>query len=487
MPNPFRKAPPISFVPPGYREDLDRIPPSGKTGCFRIAGLSAAALAVVGLAGFIVLSIINANQPASQNTIQSITQIPTSTPPATATNPATATVDSWGATGTALALITASPTLDYCWFLTPSPTPSNTPLPVTPDAWAATGTAIALETGTPTHTPPATQAPPRAWCDYVSQATATLTPLAIPRRPGSQAAEATDELTEEANPPLYLEQPLRSSPTRTAHPTSTPLPPLILNTSAPPSAGQPPATSLPPIQLNTSVPVVQTIVVIVTATPVAQNPTATRTASPTNTPSATATHTATTTATNTPSATATATHTLTATETHTATTTATETHTATATETHTATATATETHTATATATNAPGIVVILATCAEQYPAFTLQNLGGSAPDFITWDIRQGEAVAASGYWSPPELITGAFFSASAPAWVNVPGYYILTVQTPWNASAPTLQAVVECIALPPSATPTETATTPPAEETPPVEETPLAEETPPAEEMPAL
>ena len=61
------------------------------------------------------------------------------------------TVDSWGATGTALLYITASPTLDYCWWQTPSPTPTST-LPFTPDSWGATGTAIYMATN-PYQTP----------------------------------------------------------------------------------------------------------------------------------------------------------------------------------------------------------------------------------------------------------------------------------------------------------------------------------------------
>src|SRR5690606_1335105 len=97
----------------------------------------------------------------------------------------TPTLDEWEITGTALYFITQSPTItptfsatpsptmDYCWFLTPTLTPSNTPIPVTPDSWAMTGTHVFLASTTPTVPITPTQPPPRAWCDITPEQTPT--------------------------------------------------------------------------------------------------------------------------------------------------------------------------------------------------------------------------------------------------------------------------------------------------------------------------
>lgn len=214
---------------------------------------------------------------------------------------ATQTLDAWAMTGTALAFAEASPTLDFCWHLTPSPVPSETPIPVTPDAWALQGTQTALSTGTPTNTPYPTQAPPKAWCDFI---TPTFTPFPLP---------TIDPLmiTPSQTPTVAPTRTQAPPPTATYFPVIQEAQPLPMQQYVPPAA-----TQAPVIIIQTSAPIRVTVIKVVTAIP-------SSTPLPTATSTATATPTHTPTVTETP--TATATHTPTATETPTSTPTATET------------------------------------------------------------------------------------------------------------------------------------------------------------------
>lgn len=229
------------------------------------------------------------------------TLLPTTTPSATRTPTSTYTAspDAWGATGTALAQATASPTftpsstLDYCWFLTPSPTPSAT-LPYTPDAWQSTGTAIYVATQ-PYQSP--TAPPPRELCLDVPTwtpspaVTATLTPLALDALPLAAPTLTWTPLVLPiiSPPPTWTAQPMQPVVQPAAQGQDAPTVREIIVT-APPAA---------PIVI-TSAPIVieipaQPITIVVTATPA---PTETPSATPTNT--ATATETATETPTETP-------------------------------------------------------------------------------------------------------------------------------------------------------------------------------------------
>jgi hypothetical protein len=306
---------PIDHVAPGYMVELDAYQPEHE-GCARKAILSLIGLGIVcGLLYGVVTVIQRLRNPTAPQPIETPMML-TLMPAAQAVEPtASPTIDDWSATGTALYLQVASPTLDYCWHLTPSPTPSVTPLPVTPDAWALQGTQFALETGTPTFTPQPTQAPPKAWCDM--QVTATFTPFPL------QRVEATAESTEMvgALPPTLM-------PGQPQYVTATPLP--KLSELMPPTeqprnnAPQQQATPLPRVIIQTSAPeiIVQTSapqiviqevqnVVVVTATFIVptQTPTPTHTPTATETPTPTATDTPSPTPSETPTDVPTATHT----------------------------------------------------------------------------------------------------------------------------------------------------------------------------------
>jgi len=193
--NPFANNTPVSFFPPGYQPDLDRIPPSGGTSCLR--------LIIIIIVGIIILIGVGAGAVmfiASRTTGGGITTQPitprsatlspmdignlvlstvererTNAPTATASP--TSTLDAWSNTGTAIflathtATATASATMDYCAYLTPTASPSPTAI-YTMDAWQVTGTAIYHETQTPTTTPTITPTAPRAWCDLALDALA---------------------------------------------------------------------------------------------------------------------------------------------------------------------------------------------------------------------------------------------------------------------------------------------------------------------------
>lgn len=321
--NPFRNDPPVLIRPPGYQVDLDRLQPVKGASCGRVVVLLVSfAVILLMVCGGVFLFIRSQTMPA-QNPV--LLTLVATRPGATMTNTIPPELDSWSLTGTALIHATASPTLDYCWWQTPTAVPTSTPVPVTPDAWALEGTARALETGTPTFTPMPTQAPPRAWCDLI---TPTFTPFPLPVKPETAGTAGTPETTQDPAPAaMYLESPTAVKPL-----TATPFPEMIIPSSRPPAAG-------PVSQPNAPAPVVivQTEVHIIyqTAAPapvVTELVIVTATYTPTFTATATATPTLTETPTETPTATAAPSETATETPTPTETATATETPSPTATE-----------------------------------------------------------------------------------------------------------------------------------------------------------
>lgn len=149
---------PITYVTPGYKPDLDRLPPQG-AGCnWGCVWLLIVMLLLVsgGIFGFIAMA-----SPDKQETPVLPTILLTNTPSPVPTA-----------------------TMDYCWFLTPTaevlPTIEVTPdvaqLKATDDAFSA------LLTATATPTPQPTQEPPRVWCNQppTIEPTATWTPFQFP-------------------------------------------------------------------------------------------------------------------------------------------------------------------------------------------------------------------------------------------------------------------------------------------------------------------
>ena len=316
--NVFRNDPPIVYRAPGYQVDLDRLQPVRGASCGRVAVLLLSFSGIVILICGGVFAFVRAQTAPKQDPVvltlvagdapsRIVIQTHTPKPP----------LDAWSLTGTALVLATASPTLDYCWWQTPTAVPSPVGLAVTPDAWALQGTAYALETGTPTFTPMPTQPPPRAWCDLI---TPTFTPFPLP-------AAARSESTQEPAPPLPTQPPPTARPP-TREPTNTPFPDITIPERQQSYQPQQPAPAAPVVVVQTQVVVVVqtaapapavTEIVIVTAT---HTPTFTATATatptesetPTETPTATPSETPTETPTETASPTATATFEPTATE-----------------------------------------------------------------------------------------------------------------------------------------------------------------------------
>ena len=309
----FRKTP-ITYAPPGYQVDLDRMPPAEGSGCKRLAMMLLIAALLIGGICWGVSSFVAA-QAAPRETPTPLTLVPLQA--ATQTPTAIPTLDEWSATGTALFFATAqvTPTIDYCWFLTPSPVPSSTPLPITPDAWALQGTQIALSTGTPTFTPVPTQAPPRAWCDLQ---TPIFTPAFTPF-------------------PLSTVDPMMVTVTTTltAQPTHTPALPATATYFPPIQEVQPTAQQqyIPPAQSQYVPPAPAPVIIVQTAAPIQITVIKVVTAVPSKTPLPTATSTAT--ASATPTSTPTETPTATATQTLVPTETATEMPTSTPTPTET--------------------------------------------------------------------------------------------------------------------------------------------------------
>lgn len=431
---------PVTFVPPGYQPDLDRLPPATNQGCGRLVGFVLLGIIVLGA---IVLGVYGyiSNATASPIPPTRTSELALIIPP----TEAPLTPDGWAMTGTAVYLATVTPTLDYCWFLTPSPTPSPTSVPLTPDAWGLTGTAVYLQTGTPTATPLPTLAPPRAWCDLQ---TPTLTPLPLGRLGTREAVTTT-------------------IPTSTLFPT---LPPTAARPAAQAPVAQPDTgsgSSNPVVQQPPNI-VVQTqpVIVVVTATPQPTGiPTATPTM-PTATLTATASATATVTATQSPTMapetpTATSSATATATATETATETPTTTPTATPTENPTLTPLPLPTITPSQQPTAIPLLAATAADCSAGYPVFVVANFGAQPGQLVNWIINlDGVGAVAVGSWYEG-FIQGSFMTAAAPDWIGVGGVYTLIVDQSWMVGTPTLTAAVVC-PYPtqiPSSTPTFTAT----------------------------
>jgi hypothetical protein len=304
--NPFKSQTPITFVPPGYQPDLDRLPPKEGAGCGRYLILGGLGVLVICFIISSLATLVSGQQPPTPTEAPTVlTLVPMSeieaTDEPTSTSTSIPTLDSWSLTGTALMLVVASPTLDYCWRLTPSPMPSVTAIPITPDAWALQGTAIALQTGTPTFTPMPTQAPPRAWCDFATvtpaftpypllplEATAESTELVMPPQPGMVATRLLPTLT--PLPSLNNLYKPGDAPSTYNGPVNqpTPLPQIIVQ------------TSLPQIIVQTREVQVQNVLIVTATTAPTQTETPTFTPTLTETPTATETPSPTPTFTETP-------------------------------------------------------------------------------------------------------------------------------------------------------------------------------------------
>lgn len=232
--------PPINYMPPDYipslNSPLERPSNPNGGGCLKSLIIGLIFLSVIaGLFWYGISFFIPKNYEVT------ITLAPTlsSFEELYWTNTPVPTLDDWSATGTALLYATASPTLDYCWFLTPTATASPT-LIYTPDAWQRTGTAVHLATN-----PPQTIIPqpttPRSWCDYQ---TPTFTPLALTFNNSSEStaipsATTTPSATSTHTATLVISVGGGGGlPQPTAfiiQPTSAPATAVILPTSIPPT------------------------------------------------------------------------------------------------------------------------------------------------------------------------------------------------------------------------------------------------------------
>lgn len=319
------------YTKPGWRATEQQSPVKHKGQAPRLVMACGGCLIIFlcfGAAGLgIAMSVNQSNAaPAVEETILP-TDTPTATITPTPTDTATPTDTLTGdqLMGTALSLMTATmipsatATMDYCWFLSPTPTPTDTPIVVTPHPLLilATATQQALElTTTPTPTLTATIPPPRAMCDEY-----------LERVRRGEMSELTDEPESTDDPSLLVfpTMPMIEPPA-----TWTPVP-------AQPAQGEPqiiyreiPQEVIEYIYRTQPAPPPQVLItqIVVTAT-------FTRTFTPTVTPTFTLTPTLT--------LTHTATYTPTETPTDTPTETATDTPTETVTDTATATPTATNT------------------------------------------------------------------------------------------------------------------------------------------------
>lgn len=426
---------PAELYPPGYDPTLDRQPPAA-VDVRRLITMIGVLLALVLGGAVVVLMLTSNNTPTTEAIVVTLDDwsltgtalantTPTQTPTPTNTPAATATLDDWSLTGTAAFFATQTPTptltptMDYCWFLTPSPVPTETPIPVTPDAWALEGTAIYLATQTLTPTPYPTQVPPRALCDYIPTQEVVIDP------------ESTEEVMID---PSSLYPP--SLPTYTPYPTYTPPPPQEARTIY--VTARPNTSNSAPVIARTVIAITQVRpYLVVTAT---QMP-------PTSLPSATPTLTPT--ATETPLETPTETATVTATATETATLTLTPTETPTATETATATATATPTETPTLTPTFIP-------TATPEPPlAFFDWQVAPDDPLIVEFiNLSVGEIYSMLWDFGDLTLTTSSEFE---PAYrYNEPGLYIvsLTVSGPGGSTIFQAPVVVELPLFMPEYTP---------------------------------
>lgn len=300
---------PITVVPPGYKPDLDRLPPQGAScrGCVWL-------LVLVLMVGGGAVGAILVLAPKSHEDILPTIMV-TNVPESQVVDPPTVTP-------------TPTVTMDYCWFLTPTLEQLPTVF-VTPDVYQLRATDDAFKTGTPTATPYPTQEPPRAWCNDAPslEASPTFTPFPIPS--GLPPLEPVSPSTLTHTPRATATAMPRVVPTSTLFPTLLPRYPSGIQTSGGGSTGG---------QIQQVI-VIQTVVVVdkqvkvkvITATSqpptatvqpeITEDPTIEDTLTPTapviSTLNPTSTFTATSTETPTPTATATNTAVPTVTYTHT--------------------------------------------------------------------------------------------------------------------------------------------------------------------------
>lgn len=244
--NPLKRATPVDFIHPAYLPDLDASPPRPGTGCGRQLALGLAFVGVLAAAVWMLLSFIGSQ---TQPTVERIEL--TAVPIEPTSQPVTPTLDAWSLTGTALFFAEASPTLDYCAFMTPSPTPRPT-LIYTPDAWQATGTAVFLATN-PAQTPTAQPTTPKSWCDLWLTPSPTFTPLALSGLSATAMPTATSTPTARPSP-TWVSPPSGGGASNIVQPQPQPPtaePIIVLPTAQPPTA-QP--TRLPPTLTATATP-----------------------------------------------------------------------------------------------------------------------------------------------------------------------------------------------------------------------------------------
>ncbi len=264
-------------------------------GCLRSLMSGVGLLAALGFIAFGIYLALP--KPKSAETvIPTLAALPSLTSTATSyaslMPTATNTPDAWGATGTALANATVSPTptasatLDYCYWLTPTSTPSPTAAN-TPDAWGATGTAVYAATNPPQSPTPE---PPRELCVERPQVTATWTPFPFPQLSGFGGLSGLSTLA--------------ASATATRAPitwTPSPVPQQSNSGAAPAPAGPPVVVTSPPVIVQVTSIVIQQQPIIITAT--RRPPTLTPSATITSTPKITLSPTQTETPTATPTVT----------------------------------------------------------------------------------------------------------------------------------------------------------------------------------------
>jgi hypothetical protein len=366
------------MLAPGVDPSLNREPPSA-VDVRRIVLLIGLLLLLVCGAGTFILAQVVGSQSASASKetpeateeptlvqIIEVTSVPTDTLQPTNTDipTNTPTLDDWSLSGTALffststATFTWTPTLDYCWWLTPSPTPSVTPNQPTAtlDDWSLAGTQVFIEAHTLTPTPPPTQRPPRALCD------------------GAPSPEplSTEEPTRDRPFPT-LDLPILPPPTW----TNVPPQPAAPVYQPPPEIQQVVITSPPQVVIVTSPPQIPPpVLIVVTATPLPATATFTPTNTATSTETPTATFTFTATNTETPSLTPSPTPTLTETPTDTPSLTWTPSSTPTDIP-PTETPLPTSTFTPTIPPTAYPSLSIVSGNCDGGHLTFGIQNLGG--------------------------------------------------------------------------------------------------------------
>ena len=196
----FKSKTPITVVPPGYKPDLDRLPPQEAGGCLRgFIWVGVLLLVVVAMLAGLYSQI--AQPEEALPTVMILSLVP---------------ID--GASSVLPTLPpTATATIDYCWFLTPQPDLIPT-IFVTPDAWQLSATDTAIKTGTPTPTLLPTQEPPRVWCNEFVDAPGQATP------PGNIAIDASPTFTPfelKTKIPTDIELTSTPRPTATARPRAT--------------------------------------------------------------------------------------------------------------------------------------------------------------------------------------------------------------------------------------------------------------------------